>query len=190
MGRGPLPDWLRHKKGMKALDTFNDNLCLFRCLAVSRGARCDRSANPARELAASFNQLEKVEDVPKTSLDLHKKIEEHFKIGIQVYEPTEEGDWHLTRRTGPCDEKLNIGIFQEHAFFITYVQKLANVYCCGSCKARFTKVCNLQRHTDTCMSGHTQIICPNERLQVPAFNFEKAFYPRPSQINGNSVDRV
>ena len=28
IGAGKLPDWLRHKKSMRALDTFDDELCL------------------------------------------------------------------------------------------------------------------------------------------------------------------
>ena len=89
MGTGPLPDWLRWKKGMVALDTYKDNLCLFRCLAVSRGCKPDRSRKLARKLASSFYDMRLLLDVPKTSLE---KIEEHFKMGILVYEPTEYGD--------------------------------------------------------------------------------------------------
>jgi len=44
LGHGQLPDWLRNNMGiyMYALDGYNDNLCLFCCLAVHRGARPDR----------------------------------------------------------------------------------------------------------------------------------------------------
>ena len=44
LGTGPLPDWLRnlaHGRAMVALDTIQDNLCLWRCIAVHRGARPD-----------------------------------------------------------------------------------------------------------------------------------------------------
>ena len=40
LGTGPLPDWLRnlsHSRNMIALDTYRDNLCLWRCIAVHRG---------------------------------------------------------------------------------------------------------------------------------------------------------
>jgi len=50
VGTGPLPDWLRnlaHSRAMVALDTYNDNLCLWRCLAVHRGARTDRCTKEA-----------------------------------------------------------------------------------------------------------------------------------------------
>ena len=34
MGCGPLPEWLRKKRCINALDTFDDNLCVWRCLAL------------------------------------------------------------------------------------------------------------------------------------------------------------
>ena len=43
LGQGRLPDWLRNKKGLYALDTFDDNMCIFRCIAVHRGVRPDLS---------------------------------------------------------------------------------------------------------------------------------------------------
>ena len=36
VGAGSLPDWLRNKKGLLALDTYPDDFCIFRCLAVHR----------------------------------------------------------------------------------------------------------------------------------------------------------
>ena len=38
VGEGCLPEWLRTKKGLYALDTFNNNLCVFCCLVVHKGA--------------------------------------------------------------------------------------------------------------------------------------------------------
>ena len=60
LGTGLLPDWLRnlsHSRNMLALDTYKDNLCLWRCIAVHRGSRPDRSTTAARELAKGFFNL-------------------------------------------------------------------------------------------------------------------------------------
>ena len=60
LGTGPLPDWLRnlaHSRYMLTLDTHKDNLCLWRCIAVHRGSRPDRSTTAAREFAKSFFNL-------------------------------------------------------------------------------------------------------------------------------------
>ena len=34
MGCGPLPDWLRDKRCIYAIDTFDDNPCVWRCLVI------------------------------------------------------------------------------------------------------------------------------------------------------------
>ena len=34
IGCGPLADWLRNKQSIYSLDQFNDNLCVWRCLAI------------------------------------------------------------------------------------------------------------------------------------------------------------
>ena len=41
IGLGDLPPWLRNKREVISLDTFNDDCCFFRCLAVHQGARRD-----------------------------------------------------------------------------------------------------------------------------------------------------
>ena len=48
MGCGPLPDYLRGKRSIYALDTFDDNLCVWMCLAIyKRLARGEK--NPVQE---------------------------------------------------------------------------------------------------------------------------------------------
>ena len=60
IGCGPLTDWLRKKRCIYAIDKFDDNLCIWRCLAMyKRLARdeknqvqrrnCDAVKNLARE---------------------------------------------------------------------------------------------------------------------------------------------
>ena len=144
LGTGPLPDWLRNlargRAGpMVALDTYQDNLCLWRCIAVHRGARPDRSTTAARELAKSFFKLRATpNDSPKTSVDELDKVKRHLNqqadfscwLGIRFYEPEREVDggvvWHL-RRNPPAKltNILTIGIYEEHAFVIKDISKLA-----------------------------------------------------------------
>ena len=53
-------------------------------------------------------------------------------------------------------------------------------YACVHCRSRFTKACNLQRHTQTCAQGKTVIDCPAEKVELPQTAFEKVFYPKHS----------
>ena len=54
VGAGRLPDWLRNKKGLLALDTYPDDLCILRCLAVHLGAHRQYNERQTRELAAKL----------------------------------------------------------------------------------------------------------------------------------------
>jgi len=196
LGIGLLPDWLRnlaHGRPMLALDTYKDNLCLWRCIAVHRGARPDRSTTAARELTKSFFKLKAVpNDILKTSLDELDKVERHLNqgasfsdwFGIRVYEPERtEGElvWYL-RRNPPTKltNILTIGIYEGHAFFIKDISKLAKTYACVHCRSRFTQACHLQRHTQTCSQGKTVIECRAEIVEAPQTAFERAFYPKHS----------
>ena len=137
---------------MAALDTYRDNLCLWRCIAVHKGARPDRSTEAARGLAKSFYKLQNTPtDFGKTSLDELEKVEMHLNkgtafsdwLGIRVYIPerTEtEVVWHLTRNPAPQFKNImTIGIFGEHAFLIKNITKFAKTYECNHCHARFTQ---------------------------------------------------
>jgi len=127
VGTGLLPDWLRnlaHSRAMVSLDVYNDNLCLFRCLAVHRGARTDRCTKEARRLAQSFCKLDAIPpNFRKTSLDELDKVEAHLNegspvsswLGIRVYEPQRLVDgevvWHLRRNPNPkLKNILTIGV--------------------------------------------------------------------------------
>jgi len=157
LGTGPLPEWLRNlargRAGpMVALDIYNDNLCLWRCIAVHRGARPDRSTTAAWELAKSFLELKAFpNDCPKTSPDELDRVESHLNkgvpfanwFGIRVYEPElTEGEvvWHL-RRNPPAKltNIFTIGIYEGHAFFIKYISKLAKTYACVHCRSNSLK---------------------------------------------------
>jgi len=144
---------------MFSLDTFGDNLCLWRCIAVHQGARPDRCAQAEKQLAKGFFQSAYV---PRTSLDELEKVEGYLNkvkqlfewVGIRVYEPERQQNgeihWHL--RKNPSNKLKNImkiGIYEGHAFLIKDITKLAKTYVCNNCRASFTKATNLQRHLKT-----------------------------------------
>ena len=84
IGQGCLPDWLRNKKEVISLDTYNDKLCLFRCIAVHRGVHVKRNTRKTRELAETF--FAKHRGLRNRLTDKHiPLLEEHFKQGIAVY---------------------------------------------------------------------------------------------------------
>ena len=178
IGFGRLPDWLRNKHEVISLDTFNDNLCLFRCIAVYRGANKQFNTRRARELAQSFFfAYRKLTAVTSQQFDL---IEKHFKQGIAAYSVTNAGDFILIHQPSYYDKvshpTMHIGIYEGHAFLIKDINKVTNNYTCGECMARFTKSFHLDRHASRCTSEQTEIACPGNQI-APESAFEKAFYP-------------
>ena len=80
LGTRPLPDWLSKL-------AHSRNLCFWRCIAVYKGARPDRSTQAARALAKSYLNLSTAQlNFPKTSLDELDKVERHLNQGKQLLE--------------------------------------------------------------------------------------------------------
>ena len=181
LGLGRLPDWLRNKHGVLSLDTYEDNLCLFRCIAVHWGATPKRNMRKTRELEKAF--FTQRPGLRNRLTDKHLSLlENHFKQGIAAYTVQPNGDFILTHVPANYDQigrpLLNMGIYDGHAFLITDLKQVAGTYTCGECQARFTKSCHLVRHVaDRCSRGQTKINCPNNQIKSPASIYERAFYP-------------
>ena len=85
-----LPDWLRKKRCINALDTFDDNLCVWRCLAIYTRRDVKRGSgfvtkgalNLAREFY-SDNKLKR-KDVRATRLEDFEGIAKHFNVNIML----------------------------------------------------------------------------------------------------------
>ena len=95
VGCGLLPDWPRKKRCTNALDTFYDNLCVWRCLAIytrrdiKRGSEfvTKEALNLAREFY-SDNKLKR-KDVRATKLVDFEGIAKHLNNNIRLYEGRE-----------------------------------------------------------------------------------------------------
>ena len=98
VGAGHLPDWLGNKKGLFALDTYHDDLCILRCLAVHLGAHRQYNKRQTRELAA---KLFRYSNHPAWGRRIHKGhfplLENNFQQGIAGYEVDDEGNFSLKK---------------------------------------------------------------------------------------------
>ena len=124
LGCGPLPKWLADKKCIYAIDKIDDNLCLWRCLAIHQRImkgkkRPEEDTNrDALKLARDFYRKPnlKREDVKPTRLVDFENIAKQFKVNIRLFEPVEESKtvWKLVfgknqfRKNLPC---VDIGLF-------------------------------------------------------------------------------
>ena len=110
IGFGRLPDWLRNKHEVMSLDTYNDNLCLFRCIAVYRDAHRRFNTRRARELAQSFRAASP--KLPSITLKEFHLLEKHFKQGIAAYSVTIAGDFVLTHTPSHYDKVFDFEAYQ------------------------------------------------------------------------------
>jgi len=124
----------------------------------------DRCTEEAVELAKKLfrvndQQVQLMHAVEFTEL---KKFEEKFKLGIRVYELSEDGTWRLIRQPSHYEavgiEPMTIGWYSDHVFLIKDIKKVANIYACTHCNQQFTQACHLHRHADRCTSGKTEVI--------------------------------
>ena len=99
LGCGALPDWLRDKRCIYAMDTFDDNLCVWKCLAIYKRLACDEAnqvlkrncraaLNLAREYCGEKNL--KKRDMKPTKLVDFEGIAKHYNVNIMLYEPKED----------------------------------------------------------------------------------------------------
>ena len=124
LGCGPLPKWLADKKCIYAIDRIDDNLCLWRCLAIHQRImkgkkRPEEDTNrDALKLARDFYRKPNLmrEDVKPTRLVDFENIAKQFKVNIRLFDPAGESKtvWKLVfgknqfRKNLPC---VDIGLF-------------------------------------------------------------------------------
>ena len=93
MGCGPLPNWLRDKHCIYAIQTFDDNLSVWRCLAIYKRKDIKRGTEFVTRdvlgLAYEYqvdNKLKK-KYVGPTKLEA---IAKHHNMNIMSYEPKKD----------------------------------------------------------------------------------------------------
>ena len=146
LGCGPLPDWLRKKRCIYALDGTEDridNSCMWRCLAVHyRGDRKQRekfTTRKALNLASEYYENPKLkrENVCVTKLVDMEGISRKFKINIRFFEPRENSEkapWRLVyghNQYGKCRKSdINLGMLDGHCFYIKKMDVLTQSWEC------------------------------------------------------------
>ena len=197
MGCGPLPDWLRKKKSIHALDTYDNKMCFWNTLAVfnnyskEKNRPAERIKQLSLELAQEFYKKPnlKEEDIKGTDLVELEDISNFFKINIRMFEPKEDQEtWVLVYGKGKIKKQLptlDAGLHKDHCFFIKDLPLLTNSWECNGCEQRFNRHDNYNRHLNdnTCTGGKTQVICMGKKC-VPEMSWsEKIFYGGNTQFS-------
>ena len=196
LGCGPLSDWLREKRCIYALDNEKDNLCVWRCLVISKRIRENRprpeeyTTRDALQLAREFYDKPTlaIKCVRPTKLIDFERIAAKFQVNIRLYEPMDQSTWKLVFGQNQFRESrsnLDIGLFKGHCFFIKNINLLANHWECAGCHQRFTRHDSYNRHAteELCTGGQPKLLCPGEKFKRIMNSSEKVFYGGNTQFS-------
>ena len=192
MGCGPLLDWLRKKRWIYALDTFDDNLCVWKCLAIyKRHARSEtnqvskRNCKAALNIACEYyddNKLKR-KDVRPTRLIDFEGIARHHNVNIMLYEPKKNARsvWQLVYDKTQHKSDLptiNMGLLKGRCFCIKKMGVLHGRWECKECRQIFARKEDLMVHVkeERCTGGKTKIICSGGKFKHILNSSEKVFY--------------
>ena len=160
-----LPDYVKHNKAIVGLAkdhyrtrTYNDNLCLFRCLALHQGCDVRRLEATMATLYAKYSH-EDVHDFAGVTLEDLSKIEATFDVNVVVYKLVATGNEktmaEIVRRS-PCQyiETMYLNLYETHFSYIRDIKVHSHSYKCSKCGESLWKYPSLlKRHELTCEGG-------------------------------------
>ena len=156
-----LPDYVKNNKAIVGLAKdehgaiYNDNLCLFRCLALHLG----------REAAALYAEYTdtSVHDFAGVTLDDLHKVESKFETNVVVYQLVEIDNGKtmakLVRRSpAQYQETMYVNLHESHYSYIQDIGKYCHSWRCRNCETSLWKCpYDLHRHERTCTEGIKRI---------------------------------
>ena len=159
-----LPDYLKHNKAVVGLAkdehgaTYNDNLCLFRCLALHQGCDVRHLEATVVTLYAKYTDT-LVHDFAGVTIDDLSKIEATFGVNVVVYKLDEITDGttvgELVRRS-LCQftDTMTLNLYETHFSYIRDINMYCHSYRCSRCGESLWKYPSLlKKHELTCEGG-------------------------------------
>ena len=153
-----LPDYVKNNKAIVGLvkdhhrnSAYNDNICLFRCLALHLGRE-------AAALYAEYTNTPVHAFVGVTLDDLHK-VESKFETNVVVYQLVEIANGktmaELVRRSmGHYTETMYVNLHETHYSYIRDINMYCHSWRCRNCEQALWKTpYDLHRHERTCTEG-------------------------------------
>ena len=130
---------------------FDDNLCLFRCLALYFGASLrglERDANRYREKLEEYTGKSLYEGVELSELGF---VETYFHVAINVYSLQESGHATMLRLSRLNNFNImHLHLYEKHFSYINKFKSFAKKYNCTICSRILNRSCNLKAHANVC----------------------------------------
>ena len=176
-----LPPYVINNESIIALafdrhtgEPYNDNLCLFRCLALHQGAgerHLHRATNSlfVRYLQETSQDRENFDVVDLRELDI---VEGLFEVAINVYSIDEDSQAISIRRSVAEFPPMYVNLHENHFSFIKDINSFCHSFVCRKCSKIFSIPYRLTRHEQTC-DVNVKHKFPGRTYQVPKNIFEE-----------------
>ena len=149
-----LPEYLKTCKNIIGLENVDNNLCFWVCLALAEGCRRDRYISKAKELFNKFYINKTVDDYGGfdfvNELDKYEAFNTKYAINIVSYYEDETIEYVRRSEFNANRASIYFNLHLDHFSYIPNLEKLAKMYICNRCSAKFDTNYNLDRHIDTC----------------------------------------
>ena len=164
-----LPDYVKNNKAIVGLEkdhhrnaTYNDNLCLFRCLALHQGCDVRHLEATVVTLYAKYTDTLVHDFAGVTIEDVHK-VETKFKTNVVIYQLVKTPDGktvaELVRRSpAQYPETMYVHLYETHFSYIRDMKKFSHSYRCSKCEnSMWKRPAWLERHELRCEAGVNRI---------------------------------
>ena len=164
----PLPTYIKKNKAVIGLDRepindqrCNDNLCLFRCLALHQCGDVRRLESAVEKLYETYDDVP-MEEFAGVTLDDLYPVETTFQTNVCVYKLVESDDDDDRKMTTELiwrslchySDTMYLNLHETHFSYIQNIQMYYHYYRCRKCEHSVYKdVWQLKRHERTCTGG-------------------------------------
>ncbi|KAL5265864.1 hypothetical protein ACHWQZ_G002033 [Mnemiopsis leidyi] len=152
-----FPAYLKNNKGLISLvsyrgRSYEDKLCLFRCIALFQGAYRNSLERKTKELFEKYisETRQHASHFQGITLNDLEDVSNIFGIGVLVYRQSEEGVTELLFRTLKEDNVMHVNLYREHFSFINDLNKFSRSYRCNICSKLFSTSFGQRRHSASC----------------------------------------
>src|SRR6267154_5444752 len=155
-GKITLPKYIIDSRFINSLQEVNNNLCFWACIALAKGCRKDRYKTVANELFTEFyRNTNPYMPSMYAGFDYIRELDlyEHFSdFAINIVSFYDNGTIsYIIKTLYPGRSPIYLNLYLNHFSYITNFEKLAKVYLCKRCDAKFRDNFNMQTHFDTCV---------------------------------------
>lgn len=145
--------------------TYTDNLCAFRCLAVHQGyypTGLDSRTNVLFQQWVLFQKAhqKEVNSNPKTfpGITLNEIIyfEKCFKTNVNVFSLNEsQSAQSIYKSSCKFSDTMHLNLYEHHLSYISNFNSYAQKFLCKTCRRHFRYLTNMKRHQRVC-TGKTK----------------------------------